>query len=157
MRKILLCLAVALGCLEVGALLVPSGYAGDDHAARLTKHPSQPAQTGRLAAASPPIEPYQDSFYFPKLPPRRPPTGKLMNITLMDNYFVPSSLYIPAGTTVRFTNRGRHHHSTTCNWLWESGELKRGESFSLTFTRPGRYYFYCRLHPQWMSGVIIVF
>jgi len=159
MRKVLLFLAVTMVCLGAGALLVPSGYAGDDHGARLTTQPSQPAQTqtGRLVADYPPVEPYQNSYFFPRPAPRRPPTGKLMNITLMDDYLVPGSLYIPAGTTVRFTNRGRHHHTTTCDWVWESGEIKPGQSFSLTFTRPGRYYFYCRLHPKWMSGAIIVF
>jgi plastocyanin len=59
--------------------------------------------------------------------------------------------------TVRFTNRGRHHHTTTAPWLWESGELKRGESFSLTFSRTGRYYYYCRIHPGCMRGQIEVF
>jgi plastocyanin len=58
--------------------------------------------------------------------------------------------------TVRWTNRGRHSHTVTCNWLWESGELKKGKSFSLTFTRPGTYYYYCRLHSRTMRRRIIV-
>ena len=88
--------------------------------------------------------------------PRHPVVAALRDIMNYDDYFTPSLLMIPSGMTVRFTNGGKHHHTTTCDWLWESGDLKRGASFSITFSRTGRYYYYCRHHCD-MRGTIVVF
>jgi len=105
----------------------------------------------------PPTEPYRARFIFPKAPPDRPRPDQVRDVSLYDNYYSPSTHFIPSGMTVRFINRGRHHHTTTAPWVWESGELEPGQSFSLTFTRPGRYYYYCRIHPGCMRGQIEVF
>jgi plastocyanin len=58
---------------------------------------------------------------------------------------------------VRWTNRGNHRHTVTSNTgVWDSGELNRGDAYSLTFLRPGTYYYYCRLHPREMRARVIV-
>jgi len=161
----MLSLAAAVGLALLG-LLAPLGR-GDDHSAhgqkeespyqpRLATYPSRPALTTQLPN-QPPTEPYRSIYYFPKEPPARPKEGRVRNVTLYDNYFSPSLLSIPAGMTVRWTNGGSHRHTTTAAWLWESGELGKGESFSITFSRPGNYYYSCRHHPQGMRGTIVVF
>jgi len=142
-------------------LIAPPGRA-DDHSAhrpsqmqyqgKLDRYPSQSAQL----EYQPPAEPYRSSYFFPKDPPARPAEDEVREVTLYDDYFTPSLLMIPSGMTVRFTNDGKHHHTTTCDWLWESGDLKRRASFSITFSRTGRYYYYCRHHRD-MRGTIVVF
>jgi len=158
MRTFLPFLLTGTACLLTAGLVSP-GRAEDDHAS----HRSLSTQPGRIAAppavlaSAPPVTPYRSAFFFPEEPPANPRPYEVRDVSLMDNYFSPSLLYVQAGMTVRWTNRGRHQHSTTADWLWESGAVRRGESFSVTFTRPGTYYYYCRLHPRDMRGVIVVY
>jgi hypothetical protein len=105
----------------------------------------------------PPIAPYRELYYFPHAAPLKPPPEKVRDITLYDNVYSPSILYVSSGMTVRWTNRGKHHHTITSDWRWESGELKPGESFSLTFTQKGTYHYYCRLHSHYMRGKVVVY
>jgi hypothetical protein len=124
----------------------------------LKTDPSSPAMPpGHKSSGRPPSGPYRSLFVFPKAPPARPRPDQVRDVALYDSYYSPSVLLVPSGMTVRFTNRGRHHHTSTAPWLWESGELKPGESFSLTFTRTGRYDYFCRLHAGGMRGQIEVF
>jgi plastocyanin len=163
MRTFMLSVVGTTGLALLGLLALP-GRADDHHSHRSKTQTSQPrlatyekqaAQSGQLDYA-PSTERYRSSYFFPKDPPARPAQDKVRDVTLYDNYFSPSYLMVPVGMTVRFTNRGKHQHTTTANWVWESGELKRGESFSLTFARAGTYYYYCRHHRD-MGGTIVVF
>ena len=154
MRTLILSLAAGLALL---GLFLPASLADDHHSARMQL--DKPKKKGKLDVSpsdQPPTDPYRSSFYFPKDPPARPTADQVRDVTLYDDYFSPSYLMIASGKTVRFTNRGDHAHTTTCNWLWESGDLKRGASFSITFSRPGRYYYQCRHHRD-MYGTIEVF
>jgi Cupredoxin-like domain len=163
MRTLMLSVAAAAG-LAVSGLLALPGRA-DDHSAhrpkgkedqrRLDTYSKRPAQSADLEVL-PSTETYRSSYFFPKDPPARPKPDQVRDVTLYDNYFSPSNLMIPSGMTVRFTNDGEHHHTTTCNWLWESGELRPRKSFSITFTRTGTYSYHCR-HHRAMSGVIVVY
>jgi len=159
-------LSVAAGLALVG-LLAPLGR-GDDHSDHRKKeeNPYQPRLStydkSRSAPplqspSQPPVEPYRSLYYFPKEPPARPADDQVRDVTLYDSYFSPRTMMIPSGMTVRWKNDGSHEHTTTADWLWESGDLRRGESFEITFSRPGTYYYYCRHHPQKMRGTIVVF
>jgi len=168
MRAQLLSLVVGSGCLALAALLAPVGLADDvhfaqyshgDHSAgpRLETVRGLPATSVGAGLGLPPVEPYREAFFFPKDSPAAPKSDQVRDIAMYDNYYSPSVLYVKPGMTVRWTNRGKHHHTTTANWLWESGELSQGASVSLTFTRSGTYYYYCREHPYWMRGTIVVY
>jgi plastocyanin len=145
------------------ALWTLSGYAGDypsSHSGQIgmTTYPQQKGSSkARLRPEFPPISPYRELYYFPHAAPERPAPDKVRDITLYDNVYSPSIQYVSSGMTVRWTNRGKHHHSITSDWRWESGELNPGDSFSLTFTRKGTYYYYCRLHSEYMRGKIVVY
>jgi len=165
MRTLMLSLAAGLA---LSGLLAPVGR-GDDHSAhgnkkkeenpyqpRLSTYASPPVRPAQLSN-QPPAEPYRSLYFFPKDPPARPADDQVRDVTLYDSYFSPRTLSIPSGMTVRWTNEGSHEHTTTADWLWESGDLRRGKSFSITFSRPGTYYYYCRHHPQDMRGTIVVF
>ena len=40
--------------------------------------------------------------------------------------------------------------------LFDSGELQTGKTFTHTFSKPGIYTYFCRIHPATMRGVITV-
>jgi len=64
---------------------------------------------------------------------------------------------VPAGTTVRWINYGQHNHSVASGeGGWDSGPMKRGGEFSLTFSKPGTYRYTCRYHAQQMMATITV-
>jgi plastocyanin len=155
MRTILLLLVGGTACLGLARGDDHSGQTNSTHGPRLAAEPNQTGAKLSLLTV-PRTTPFRNTSFFSATPPERQRSGQVRDVDLMDNYFSTSCLFIPVGTTVRFTNRGRHHHSTTCKWLWESGELRPGESFRLTFTRRGTYSFYCRLHPLSMHGTITV-
>jgi plastocyanin len=163
MRFKLLCLLVgAIGFSLLGLLALP-GHARDyppSHSDQkgMATYPRKTGQPeGRLRPEFPPISPYRELYYFPHAAPTNPPSDKVRDITLYDDVYSPSIQYITSGMTVRWTNRGKHHHTVTSDWMWESGELKSGESFSLTFTRKGTYYYYCRMHSKYMRGKVVVY
>jgi plastocyanin len=75
-----------------------------------------------------------------------------------NNRFEPQTINVQPGTTVRWVNYGEHPHTVTANNdSWDSGDIQPGASYSATFKRPGRYYYYCRHHTQdRMQGVVVV-
>jgi plastocyanin len=148
----------AAACLALlAAAWLPSGHAADDHMHGPAARPAQAAisakPAGQLVPMYPPTKPYSSAAFFPT----SARAERERYVTLYDNYFSPSLLWVPARTKVTFLNRGRHHHTITCNWLWESGDLPRGEWFSLIFTRTGTYSYHCRHHDYWMKGTITVY
>ena len=77
---------------------------------------------------------------------------------VIDNFaFSPSTLTVKAGTTVTFTNVGDLPHDATAlkQGDWGTGLLAKGESKTVSFMKPGMYYYICTPHP-WMYGQIIV-
>jgi plastocyanin len=103
----------------------------------------------------PPTKPYRSEYLFPKPAPARP--AEVEEISLMDDYVTPGTLHVPAGMTVRWKNEGRHEHTVTSPWKWESGMLRPGKTYSLMFVKPGTYYYFCRMHRKDMHGVIVVY
>jgi plastocyanin len=77
----------------------------------------------------------------------------------IDNYsFTPSTLTVPAGTTVTWTNRDFEVHTVTADDTpptFKSAGLDTDDSFSFTFSQAGVYSYHCSLHPH-MTGKIIV-
>jgi plastocyanin len=70
--------------------------------------------------------------------------------------FVPETIVVQTGTTVRWTNQDAAPHTVTSNTgLFDSGTLQNGETFEFTFDQPGRYAYFCAIHP-FMTGRVIV-
>jgi plastocyanin len=140
----------ALGAAAIGLVVQAQqrARAAGDH-----NHGSSGAKIHSSTGYHPPTVPYRSAFFFPE----SARAERERDVRLSDNYFSPSILWVQAGTKVRFTNDGKHTHTVTCDTIWESGEMKRGESFSLIFTRTGTYYYYCRHHTKWMRGTITVY
>ncbi|MGB0714184.1 MAG: plastocyanin/azurin family copper-binding protein, partial [Gammaproteobacteria bacterium] len=76
----------------------------------------------------------------------------VVNITNMR--FGAGTVTVKAGSTVTWQQSDDMPH-TVSGEGWGSGTLNRGERFSHTFDKPGRYTYTCRFHPH-MSAVVIV-
>jgi plastocyanin len=75
----------------------------------------------------------------------------------IDNFsFGPTSVTVPVGTTVTWTNRDDIPHTVVSTEnAFKSKVLDTDEKFSFTFTNPGSYPYFCSVHPK-MTGQIIV-
>ncbi len=70
--------------------------------------------------------------------------------------FTPTTVTVPVGTTVTWTNDdGTLHTVTSASKVFTSAGLDEGGVFSYTFTSPGTYSYFCKLHPH-MTGTIVV-
>lgn len=68
----------------------------------------------------------------------------------------PTPLTVSAGTTVVFSNQSGISHTATENGGgFKTGVIKPGTTASVTFKRPGTYFFHCSIHP-FMHGKIVV-
>lgn len=71
-------------------------------------------------------------------------------------YDIPK-LVISSGDVVVWTNVGDIEHTvTSIDEIFHSGYMKPGENFSVKFSTPGTYPYYCVLHKGWMNGTVIV-
>jgi plastocyanin len=85
--------------------------------------------------------------------PQAPPNQQVR----IDNFsFTPQQLTITQGTTVVWTNDDDVPHTVAgTHQEFRSKALDTGDQFSFTFTKPGRYEYFCSVHPM-MTGKIVV-
>ena len=77
----------------------------------------------------------------------------------IDNFsFSPAEVTVPAGTKVTWVNHDDVPHTVTSSGKireMKSDALDTDQSYSHTFKAPGRFEYYCAVHPH-MTGVIVV-
>jgi len=75
----------------------------------------------------------------------------------IDNFrFGPQTVTVPVGATVTWTNRDDTPHTVvSTDGVFKSKVRDTDEKFSYTFTKAGKYPYYCSVHPK-MTGQIIV-
>ncbi len=75
----------------------------------------------------------------------------------IDNFsFSPATITVPAGTTVRWTNRDDIPHTVVSDdKIFKSKPLDTDEQFTYTFSKPGTYSYFCSIHPK-MTGKVVV-
>ena len=75
----------------------------------------------------------------------------------IDNFiFGPQTVTVPAGTTVTWTNSDDIPHTAVSTYgVFKSKVMVTDEQFSYTFTKSGKYPYYCTIHPK-MTGTVIV-
>jgi plastocyanin len=81
-----------------------------------------------------------------------------MAVTIDNFVFTPDTVTVPKGTRLVWTNRDDIPHlvvSAQRPPLFKSAALDTGDSFAMVFDTPGRYEYYCGLHPH-MQGVVVV-
>jgi len=76
----------------------------------------------------------------------------------IDNFsYAPSTLTVPAGTTVTWVNQDDVPHnvvSTEGNTL-KSSLLDTDQKFAYTFDKAGTYPYYCSIHPKMIGKVVV--
>jgi len=95
-------------------------------------------------------------------PPPPPPANVTWTVTMSNFKFVPSTLTIAVGDTVKWVAESAGHTTTSGtngvkDGKWDSGTVATGNTYSFVFTQAGTYPYYCT--PHWalgMTGTITV-
>ena len=89
--------------------------------------------------------------------PSQPTNGSGNTVTVGNNVFTPSSLSVPAGTTVTWQwNSSGVVHNVTFDDQVTSSDRSTG-SFPRTFSAAGTYPYHCTIHvAEGMTGTITV-
>ena len=70
--------------------------------------------------------------------------------------FTPQHITVKAGTTVTWINEDDVPHTVaSSSKVFKSKALDTRDKFSVTFTTPGTYDYFCSLHPH-MTGAVVV-
>jgi plastocyanin len=81
-------------------------------------------------------------------------------VEVFDFGFRPNDDIVKPGTTVKWTNTGKLIHTVKqfpgSKERFFSRALESGTTYSRRFDEPGRYPYFCTLHPTRMRGAIIV-
>ena len=83
-----------------------------------------------------------------------PQNQQAYTVNIQNNAFNPSSLQIPAGSTVKWVNLDPVPHEPKGN-VFDSGPLNLNGVFEHTFNQAGTYNYACAIHPS-MQGTITV-
>lgn len=78
--------------------------------------------------------------------------------------FKPANIVLVIGVnnTVQWVDQDPTPHTVTSTAVpagakaFDSGTINLGGSYTVTFTVPGTYKYYCTFHPGWMVGTIVV-
>ena len=81
--------------------------------------------------------------------------AKTNTVSMKSMAFQPKELTISAGDTVTWVNDDPMLHDVDMGALGASPDMRKGETYSMTFDKPGTYDYDCDLHPG-MTGKIIV-
>lgn len=81
-------------------------------------------------------------------------TEATVSVVISEFEFIPDELTINAGENVTWKHDDKVTHTIIFQGF-ESGNMKRGDTFTHTFDSPGTYEYYCSIHPA-MRGVITV-
>jgi amicyanin len=76
----------------------------------------------------------------------------------IDNFtFTPPTLTVKAGTTVTWINKDDIPHAiaSATNAFAKSKALDTDDTYSLTFTAPGTYKYFCYLHPRMIGSIVV--
>jgi plastocyanin len=75
-------------------------------------------------------------------------------IDMQDYDFFPRRVQVPAGTTLSWNNTGAVIHTATdSQGGWDTGDIRPGETGSVTFSSAGTFAYSCAPHP-WMIGQV---
>ncbi|MBI5029832.1 MAG: LysM peptidoglycan-binding domain-containing protein [Chloroflexi bacterium] len=113
-----------------------------------------------IPSGYPSPQPFPTSIPGPT-PTPRPDTA---NVTMQNTVYSPQSITVKVGTTVvwRNTETNGMEHTVTSGApnapsnMFDSGAMNPGQTFQFTFTTPGTFGYYCRIHPTTMTGIVVV-
>ncbi|HLB23635.1 MAG TPA: plastocyanin/azurin family copper-binding protein [Dehalococcoidia bacterium] len=83
-------------------------------------------------------------------------TERQVEVIVDNRDYTPRDLTVTKGATVTWTFKDDVPHNVVDDrGAFDSGILKKGDSWSLTAETPGTYYYYCTLH-HIMQGTLVV-
>jgi plastocyanin len=78
------------------------------------------------------------------------------DVAISNFAFVPGSVTVAAGDSVRWTNQDTAQHTVTAdNGSFDSGPLSKGQTFTRPFSTSGTFAYHCNFHPD-MRGTVVV-
>jgi len=84
------------------------------------------------------------------------PKQDVRKIAIKNLKYDPAKVTVKVGQTVLWTNNDDHDHTVVAkNEAFDSKNLSSGDTFKHTFTKAGKYEYFCRYHPR-MKGLITV-
>jgi plastocyanin len=76
---------------------------------------------------------------------------------IVDFDYSPGRITVTAGTEVSWTNTGqRPHTATDRGGTFDTRPISPGASAKVTLSTPGTYFYFCRINPAKMNGVLVV-
>ena len=76
---------------------------------------------------------------------------------IVDFDYSPGRLTVEAGTTVTWTNTGaRPHTATDRGGTFDTKPIAPGAKAQVVLSTPGTYFYFCRINPAKMNGVLVV-
>jgi plastocyanin len=70
--------------------------------------------------------------------------------------FDPVELTVAPGTVVMWTNLDAAPHTATDqSESWDTGELRKNDSQSITFEEEGTFEYFCRFHPNMKAKITV--
>jgi plastocyanin len=85
-----------------------------------------------------------------------PMPSPVSTIHIKNFAYVPDSVTIPVGSTVKFVEDDEVPHTVTASdGSFDSGNLNQKQSWTHTFTKAGTYTYYCAYH-TYMKGKIVI-
>ena len=79
-----------------------------------------------------------------------------VSVSIKNFKFVPQDIAVNAGTTVVWTNEDSAPHTVeSSDKALKSDELSKGDTFSFTFTKAGRYDYNCGIHTSMRGSVTV--
>jgi plastocyanin len=93
----------------------------------------------------------------PPAPASAAPAAQAEEAEIVDFDFSPRRLTVAAGTTVTWSNGGeRPHTATDRGGTFDTRPIAPGASAEVTLSTPGTYFYFCRINPSKMNGVLTV-
>ncbi len=84
-----------------------------------------------------------------------PPSG----VTISQSRFGPTELVVAAGSSVTFENTDPFAHTVTAAdgsaVSFVSGDLGEADTFTVEFSEPGTYAYFCEIHPTMRATVVV--
>lgn len=89
-----------------------------------------------------------------------PPVGSVsQSVEILNFAFHQPNIQIKANTSVRWYNNDSMAHTVTslpgAPVTFDSGVLNPGSTYTYTFTQPGTYSYYCKIHPFMLGNVTV--
>ena len=83
-------------------------------------------------------------------------TSRTHKVAITGFKFVPAVLNVRVGDRVEFTNTDVVPHTATRRPDgWDTGTLKKDQSWTMEIAAVGKHDYFCRFHPNMMAEIIV--